>query len=110
MQYRRVDLDLAESEKAGQNIPEGYDGDDDVGGSAGRHIFGSRAVLDLLNDNLTKKQKCYIMLYYRDKLTMDEIAERMGVSKSTVSRTIKRGRENLLRGAKKRCIRQLLDC
>ena len=110
MQYRRVDLDLAESEKAEQNVPEGYDDDDAVGGSEGRHIFGSRAVIDLLNDNLTKKQKCYIMLYYRDKLTMDEIAERMGVSKSTVSRTIKRGRENLLRGAKKRCIRQLLDC
>lgn len=110
MQYRRVDLDLAESEKAGQNVPEGYEGDDAVGDSAGRHIFGSRAVIDLLNDNLTKKQKCYIMLYYRDKLTMDEIAERMGVSKSTVSRTIKRGRENLLRGAKKHCIKQLLDC
>lgn len=49
----------------------------------------------LLDDSLTKKQKCYIILYYRDSLTVSQIAQRFKVNKSTVSRTIMRGRRRL---------------
>lgn len=63
----------------------------------------------LLDDNLTNKQKCYIMLYYRDGLTMEEIASCFGVAKSTVSRTIFRGRERLFRGTQRAALRRLLN-
>jgi len=69
----------------------------------------NRILRQLLDDNLTNKQKCYIMLYYRDGLTMEEIAARFGVAKSTVSRTIFRGRERLFRGAQRTALRCLLN-
>lgn len=49
----------------------------------------------VLNRNLTKTQKSYIMLYYNEKKTIDEIAKIYGVNKSTVSRTIHRAKNNL---------------
>lgn len=49
----------------------------------------------VLNRNLTKTQKSYIMLYYNDKKTIEEIAKIYGVNKSTVSRTIHRAKNNL---------------
>lgn len=45
----------------------------------------------------TPKQYEYMMLYYGDKYTMPEIAEKFGVNKSTVYRTIKRGVERCRR-------------
>lgn len=64
---------------------------------AGRRIVIDHPQLlrDILNDNLTKKQKCYIILYYRDGLSVTQIADRFGVNKSTVSRTITRGRKRI---------------
>lgn len=58
-----------------------------------------KALYALLENNLTKKQKCYIILYYRDKLTVSEIAEKFGIDKSTVSRTITRGRQRIVGSA-----------
>lgn len=55
----------------------------------------AKALRTMLEDRLTKKQKCYMVLYYRDGLTVKEIAEKYGVDKSTVSRTINRGRKRL---------------
>lgn len=63
----------------------------------------------LLFENLTEKQKCYIMLYYRDNLSMEEIAKRFGVTKSTVSRTISRGRSRILQGMKTRLLRRIIS-
>ena len=63
----------------------------------------------LLFENLTEKQKCYIMLYYRDNLSMEEIAKRLGVAKSTVSRTISRGRNRILQGMKTRLLRRIIS-
>lgn len=59
--------------------------------------MGSYPVLlhSVLEDRLTKTQKCYIMLYYIDKKPMTEIARMFGVNRSTVSRTINRARERL---------------
>ena len=49
----------------------------------------------LMDENLTKTQKSYIMLYYNDKKSVIEIAEMFGVNKSTVSRTISRARSRI---------------
>ena len=64
-----------------------------------RHLAGSypKLLKLVLNENLTKTQKCYIIRYYRDGMTVTEIAQMYGVNKSTVSRTLKRARENLKR-------------
>ncbi len=64
---------------------------------ADRRLFGdySRLVAKVIAGRLTKTQKCYIMLYYKDGLTMEEIAQRFGVCRSTVSRTIGRARNNI---------------
>lgn len=63
------------------------------------HRECAKALYKLLENNLTKKQKCYIILYYKDKLTVKEIAEKFGVDKSTVSRTINRGRRRIVSNA-----------
>lgn len=46
-------------------------------------------------EELTKKQLQYLTLYYVDGVKMVSIAEEMGVNKSTVSRTLKRGKSRL---------------
>ncbi len=54
----------------------------------------NRLLTQLLNDGLaacTDRQREYIAAYYMREMAMDDIAERDGVNKSTVSRTIKRG-------------------
>lgn len=57
--------------------------------------FKLKVLHNILDNGLTKKQKCYIMLYYRDGLTMQEIADCMGVNRSTVSRTVTAARKKL---------------
>jgi RNA polymerase sigma factor (sigma-70 family) len=70
--------------------------------------FTNFALRELLNDNLTKKQKSYIILYYKEGLTMEEIAQRFGVAKSTVSRTVQRGRERIIAGAKRQTLKKII--
>lgn len=64
---------------------------------AERRLFGSypKLLAEVLDNRLTYRQKCYIMLYYKDGLTMEQIAARYGVTRSTVSRTVKRARDRL---------------
>lgn len=50
-----------------------------------------------LREDLTERQRMYMTLYYGQNMTMPEIAETCGVNKSTVSRTLKRGRQRLYR-------------
>lgn len=53
-----------------------------------------------INEDITEKQRNYLLMYYGQGLNMNEIGAKMGVDKSTVSRTIKRGEERL-----RRCLR-----
>ena len=53
-----------------------------------------------LQEDVTEKQRKALLLYYAEGYNMREIGERMGVDKSTVSRTIKRGEARL-----RRCLR-----
>ena len=48
-----------------------------------------------LNTQLTRRQKQLIQMYYIEQMRMQDIADELGLNISTVSRTIKRGRERL---------------
>ncbi len=49
----------------------------------------------ILNASLTDTQQLYLTLYFRDRLSMRDIAGRCGVNISTVSRTISRANSRL---------------
>ena len=53
-----------------------------------------------LHEDITEKQRQYLLLYYGEGMNMGQIGRQMGVDKSTVSRTIKRGEDKL-----RRCLR-----
>ena len=53
-----------------------------------------------MSADVTEKQRTALLLYYAEGYNMREIGEQMGVDKSTVSRTIKRGERRL-----QRCLR-----
>ncbi len=59
-----------------------------------------RNLIRALREDVTAKQRQMLLLYYGDGLNMREIGEKLGVDKSTVSRTIKRGERRL-----QRCLR-----
>lgn len=46
---------------------------------------------------LTKTQRKYLLMYYQEVMTMQEIADCCGVDRATVSRTLRRARLRLRR-------------
>lgn len=56
-----------------------------------------RNLVRCLEEDVTERQRTMLTLYYAQGLNMREIGERLGVDRSTVSRTIKRGEQRLLR-------------
>lgn len=60
-----------------------------------RHLKNVFSIV--IHSELTEQQYTYIMAYYCDCLTMEEIARQFSVNKSTVSRTIKRAEQRLAR-------------
>lgn len=66
-----------------------------------------RLVREALFESTTTKQRMYILLYYKKRMTMEQIADECGVAKSTVSRTISRGRDRILKGMKKEELKRL---
>ena len=56
-----------------------------------------RNLTHALRQDITPRQRQYMILYYGQGLSMDAIAQQLGVNKSTVSRTLKRGRQRLFR-------------
>ena len=56
-----------------------------------------RNLTHALRQDVTKRQREYMMLYYGKCMSMEAIAQHYGVNKSTVSRTLKRGRQRLYR-------------
>lgn len=53
-----------------------------------------------LQEDITARQRELLLMYYDEGLNMREIGERLGVDRSTVSRTVKRGEARL-----RRCLR-----
>ena len=56
-----------------------------------------RNLTHALRQDITQRQREYMMLYYGRGMSMEAIAKEVGVNKSTVSRTLKRGRQRLYR-------------
>lgn len=56
-----------------------------------------RNLTHALRQDITQRQREYMILYYGRNMTMEAIAKQYGVNKSTVSRTLKRGRQRLYR-------------
>ena len=56
-----------------------------------------RNLTHALRQDITQRQREYMMLYYGQGMSMEAIARELGVNKSTVSRTLKRGRQRLYR-------------
>lgn len=50
-----------------------------------------------LQQDVTPRQRQYLLLYYGKGMNVSQISEQLGVNKSTVSRTMKRGRARLYR-------------
>lgn len=59
-----------------------------------------RNLIRALQNDVTPRQREMLELYYAKGLNMRQIGELLGVHKSTVSRTVKRGERRL-----KRCLR-----
>ncbi len=59
-----------------------------------------RNLIRALREDVTAKQREMMLLYYAEGKNMREIGELLGIDKSTVSRTIKRGERRL-----QRCLR-----
>ena len=75
-EYRRYLLSLGEDNSATRNILK-------------------RNLRIAINEELTARQQLMMKLYYVDRLKIGEIAEALSVNQSTVSRTLKRGRDKL---------------
>lgn len=58
-------------------------------GGLGKHVR------TCMSEELTERQRELIELYYLEGRSMSEIAKMLGVCPSTVSRTVKRGRERI---------------
>lgn len=56
-----------------------------------------KALKKIIEEQLSEKQKEYIVLYYFKELDMATIAEMCEVNISTVSRTINRARQNIFK-------------
>lgn len=65
-------------------------------GGADRRLATVRANLArAMQEELTPRQREMLLLYYAEGLDMPQISRLLGVNKSTVSRTIKRGERRL---------------
>ena len=60
----------------------------------------SRCLAQALRQEVTQRQRQMLALYYGRHMTMEEIARTLGVDRTTVSRTLKRGEARL-----QRCLR-----
>ena len=59
-----------------------------------------RNLVRAMREDITEKQREVLSLYYGEGMTMRQIGDRLGIDRSTVSRTIKRGEQRL-----QRCLR-----
>ncbi len=56
-----------------------------------------KRVMEVIRRELTDRQRETLLAYYIEELNIIQIAQRRGVHKSTVSRTLKRAEEKLRR-------------
>lgn len=61
-----------------------------------KHRMMIKILRDIVENELSERQRQMIGLYYYSRMSIPEIAEMLGVNRSTVSRTISRGRRNIM--------------
>ena len=61
-----------------------------------KHRLMLKILRKVISEELTERQREMITLYYFDRSNIPQIAEMLGVNRSTVSRTISRGRRNIM--------------
>ena len=61
-----------------------------------KHRLILKIMRGIIENELTSRQREMIILYYFKKMNIPEIAETLDVNRSTVSRTISRGRRNIM--------------
>lgn len=54
-----------------------------------------KILYEIIHNDLSKKQRDYLLLYYFGRMKLTEIANTYNVNVSTVSRTIKRGEKRI---------------
>lgn len=73
---------------------------DELDGDSDGHSRLVDNLLSCIREDVTPRQREVLLLYYFRGMKQMEIAQRLGVARSTVSRTIQRGERRL-----KRCLR-----
>ncbi|MCM1022946.1 MAG: sigma-70 family RNA polymerase sigma factor [Prevotella sp.] len=61
-----------------------------------KHKLMIKILRNVVENELTERQRQMIGLYYFKRMNIPEIAETLGLNRSTVSRTISRGRRNIM--------------
>ena len=68
--------------------------------NAVEHDRLKRNLIRAIREELTERQKQVLMLHYVEEMTINQVAEKLGVYPSTVYRTLHRGEDRL-----RRCLR-----
>lgn len=63
--------------------------------NSGQLAHAQKALLDILQEELTERQREVLTLYYYDGMNIPEIAETLSVNRSTVSRTLQRAKQRI---------------
>ncbi len=61
-----------------------------------KHRMMIKIMRNIIENELSERQRQMIGLYYFERMNIPEIAAKLGVNRSTVSRTISRGRRNIM--------------
>ena len=89
MRMKRISFENPEAFAELIKNPQGDKCDDRL------HSVAVRALREIVKEELSERQKQFIVLYYYENKTMAEIADICGVNVSTVSRTLRRARKNI---------------
>lgn len=77
--------------------------------NAEEHSRLKRNLLRCLREDISPRQRTVLLMYFAKQMSQPEIAAELGVNKSTVNRTIKRGEQRLRQCLRYGAQRYLLD-
>ena len=95
MQKRLMSEFLGDAEFCADKNIAALIGDEAQSNSEKRRMI-LKIMRSIIENELTARQREMITLYYFNQVNIPEIAEMLGVNRSTVSRTISRGRRNIM--------------
>ena len=94
MQKRLKNDFLGEAECCADNRIAALIGENGSGGD--KRGLMIKILRNIIENELSERQRQMICLYYFSRMNIPEIAETLSVNRSTVSRTISRGRRNIM--------------